>query len=65
MSGMDDLVAELETAATRLRAGDLDPADAAELVDRCADLAARLGAELDAQSRAAESGGTEGQGTLL
>jgi hypothetical protein len=65
MSGVDDLVAELEAAATRLRAGELNPSEAAELVERCADLAARLGAELDAQSRAAESGGSEGQGTLL
>jgi hypothetical protein len=62
---LDDLVAELETVASRLRSEGIDPAEAAELVDRCAQLATRVGAELDAQGRAAESGGDAGQGTLL
>jgi hypothetical protein len=62
---LDDLVAELESVASRLRSEGIEPAEAAELVDRCAQLAARVGAELDAQGRAAESGGDTDQGTLL
>jgi len=60
---LDGLVRELEEAAAQLRAGDLDAAQAAELVEQCARLAAQLGAELDAQSRAASE--TEGQERLL
>jgi hypothetical protein len=62
---LDELVTELEAAAARLRSGGLEPVDAAGLVDRCAQLAARVGSELDGAGRAAESGGGEGQGTLL
>ena len=60
---LDDLVRELETAAERLRAGELEPEEAAALVERCAELAGQIGAELDAQSRAASE--TEGQERLL
>ena len=60
---LDALVADLESAAERLRSGDLDAAEAAALVERCAELAGRVGAELDAESRAA--GATEGQERLL
>lgn len=55
MTELDDLVRELEDAATRLRAGDLEPKDAAELVDRCARLAVSVGGELEALGRRAES----------
>ena len=48
------LVRELEDAAARLRAGSLDAAEAAALVDRCAELAGRTGAELDRVAREAE-----------
>ena len=61
--GLDELVAELESVAARLRGGELEPADAAALVERCAELAGRIGAELDARSRAA--GEAEGQERLL
>lgn len=65
-SALDASIAELEEAAERLRAGDLDPAEAAELVECCAELAARAGGELERVSRRA---GTEsvpsGQETLL
>jgi hypothetical protein len=64
MSDLDDLVRQLEDAATELRSGDLDPAAAADLVERCAELAARLGGELEAKARAGE-GGSPGQETLL
>jgi hypothetical protein len=63
VSEIDSVVRELEEAAARLRSGELDSAAAAELVERCAELAARIGAELDAQSRTATE--TEGQERLL
>jgi hypothetical protein len=52
---LDDLVRELEDAATRLRAGELQPKEAADLVDRCARLAVSIGGELEAMGRRAES----------
>jgi hypothetical protein len=64
MSDLQDLVRQLEDAATQLRSGDLDSAAAADLIERCADLAARLGAELEALARKGE-GGSPGQETLL
>jgi hypothetical protein len=60
---LDDLIAELQDAAQQLRSGDLAPEQAAELVERCADLAARIGGQLDADSRAATE--AEGQERLL
>ncbi len=53
-SDLDSLVRELEDVATRLRAGDLDGDEAAALVERCAELAGRAGAELDRAAREAE-----------
>jgi HD superfamily phosphodiesterase len=58
-----DLAEELERTADRLRAGDLDPEAAAEHVERCAELAARLGAELDRRARS--EGTSPGQESLL
>jgi hypothetical protein len=63
VSEADALSRELEELAARLRSGDIEPTEAAELVERCAELAARLGAELDSQSRSASE--TEGQERLL
>jgi flagellin-specific chaperone FliS len=63
MSELDDAIAELERAADRLRADDIDPAEAADLVERCAQIAARLGAALDRQ--AAAPGEASGQERLL
>jgi exonuclease VII small subunit len=48
---LEELVAELENTADQLRAGDLSAEDAAGAVERCAELAARVGAVLDAQAR--------------
>jgi hypothetical protein len=59
------LVEELESTAARLRSGELDPDAAAELVERCAELAARIGAGLDAESRAASQAPAAGQERLL
>jgi hypothetical protein len=61
---LDDLVKELENAAGRLRSGELDSAAAADLIERCAELAARLGGELEALARKGE-GSSPGQETLL
>jgi hypothetical protein len=60
---LDGLVRELEDVAARLRSGEVPSEEAASLVDRCAELAARVGSELDAQSRAASE--AEGQERLL
>jgi exonuclease VII small subunit len=51
---LEELVGELENTADQLRAGDLSPEDAAAAVERCAELAARVGATLDAQAREPE-----------
>jgi hypothetical protein len=51
---LDSLIRELESVAERLRREELEPAAAAELVERCAELAGRIGGELDARGRAAE-----------
>jgi hypothetical protein len=60
---LDGLADELTAVAGQLRAGKLEPAQAAELVQRCAELAARLGSELDVRNRAANQ--LEGQERLL
>jgi hypothetical protein len=62
-SELDDAIAELERTADRLCAEDIEPAEAAELVERCAQIAARLGAALDRQ--AAAPGEASGQERLL
>ena len=61
---LDQLIEELEQAATQLRSGELDAEAAADLVERCAELAARLGGGLEEQARAGEAG-APGQETLL
>jgi hypothetical protein len=61
---LEDLVKEPESAAGQLRSGELDSAAAADLIERCAELAARLGSELEALARKGE-GGSPGQETLL
>ena len=61
---LDALVRELEQAAEQLRSGELESAAAADLIERCAELAARLGGELEALARKGE-GGSPGQETLL
>jgi hypothetical protein len=57
------LAEELEAVAERLRSGTLEQDDAATLVERCAELATRLGAEIDTRARVA--GEAEGQERLL
>ena len=60
---LDDAIAELEGAAARLRSEDIAPEEAADLVERCAELAARVGAELE--RRSAPEGTAPGQERLL
>jgi hypothetical protein len=62
-STLEQLAEELEAVAGRLRSGVVDHEEAVELVERCTELAGRLGAEVDAQARRA--GETEGQERLL
>lgn len=51
---LETAIRELEQAARDLRAGDVEPERAAELVDRCAQLAADIGSELDLAAREAD-----------
>jgi hypothetical protein len=51
---LDSLIRELESTADRLRREEIPADEAADLVERCAQLAARVGGELDARGRAAE-----------
>ena len=60
---LDDLAAELEAVADKLRSGAVDADEAADLVDRCAELAVQLGAALDARAREADA--SAGQERLL
>jgi hypothetical protein len=62
---LDALVEELEHTAVRLRSGELDSDEAASAVERCADLAAQLGGELDLQARAVATDEPPGQEKLL
>jgi hypothetical protein len=60
---LDELTTALEDAARRLRSGELDPDDAAGVVDDCARLAARAAGELEREAR--ELDAPPGQETLL
>jgi exonuclease VII small subunit len=51
VSRLDELTSELERVAERLRDGDLEPDEAADLVEQCARLAAAAAAELDRAAR--------------
>ena len=63
MADLDQLTARLERVAAELRAGELDPEQAAERVDECARLAGEAAAELDRRARAGEA--APGQTELL
>jgi hypothetical protein len=60
---LEELAGELEAVADKLRSEAVDSDEAADLVDRCAELALRIGAEIDARSRPAAE--AEGQERLL
>jgi hypothetical protein len=59
--GLQELATELELLADKLRSEAIDADEAANLVERCAELAQRIGLEVDARSR----GEAEGQERLL
>jgi exonuclease VII small subunit len=56
---------ELEQTAARLRTGELDGDEAAASVERCAELASQLGAQLETEARAASAEEPPGQEKLL
>src|SRR5829696_4405532 len=61
MNSPDSLAAlaeELEAVADKLRAEAVDSDEAADLVERCAEMAGRLSAEIDARARGAAEPGT-------
>jgi hypothetical protein len=60
---LEELAGDLEAVADKLRSEAIDADEAADLVERCADLAQRIGAEMDARGRSA--GEAEGQERLL
>jgi hypothetical protein len=60
---LEELASELEAVADKLRAEAVDSDEAADLVERCAELAQRIGAEIDSRGRSAEE--AEGQERLL
>jgi hypothetical protein len=57
------LAEELESVADKLRADAVDADEAADLVERCAEIAARLGGEIDSRAHGASE--AEGQERLL
>ncbi|MEA2428928.1 MAG: hypothetical protein QOF37_2556 [Thermoleophilaceae bacterium] len=65
MNELESIARELEQAAVRLRDEGVDADEAADLVERCAELAARAGQELDREARATPAGEQPGQETLL
>ena len=65
MSELESIARELEQAAERLRDQQVDAAEAADLVERCAELASRAGQELEREARATPGGEQPGQETLL
>jgi hypothetical protein len=60
---LEELAGELEAVADKLRSEAVDSDEAADLVERCAELALQIGAEIDARSRPAAE--AEGQERLL
>ena len=53
---LEDLVADLEQTAARLRQGDIEREEAAALVERSAELANRIGGQLERDARGAAAG---------
>ena len=65
MSELESIARELEQAAARLRDEGVEAGEAADLVERCAELATRAGQELEREARATPAGEQPGQETLL
>ncbi len=62
---LESLVSRLEGAAAELRAGGLEPEQAARLLDACAQAAAQASSELERLTRAAASEPAPGQDRLV
>jgi len=63
---LEAAIDELERAAARLRTEEMDPEEAAQLVEQCAQIAGHLGAALDREADASAAGDTDpGQERLL
>jgi len=63
---LDAAVDELRQAASRLRSEEMEPEEAAELVEYCAELAGHVGAALDREADASAAEGADaGQERLL
>jgi hypothetical protein len=62
-SQLDELTAQLEDAAARVRSEGLDAEAVAALIDECARLAARAAGELEREGRALDA--PTGQDSLL
>lgn len=60
---LEELAAELESVADKLRSEAIDADEGADLVERCAELAQQIAAEIDVRSRTAAE--AEGQERLL
>jgi hypothetical protein len=65
VDSLDELIGRLESAAEQLRSGELSTDAAATLVDECAALANRAGAELERRARAEAQAPPPGQDSLL
>ena len=65
MSEVDSIIRELDQIAERLREESIDPDEAADLVERAADLASRVGSDLEREARSAQGDEPPGQETLL
>lgn len=62
---LEGLVGRLEQAAAQLREGELEPEQAAAVVDACAQHAAQASGELERLTRAAASEPAPGQDRLV
>ena len=65
MNELESIARELEGVAARLREHDVDSDEAAELVERSAELAARAGQALEREARAIPGSDQPGQEPLL
>lgn len=61
---IERLIERLEAAAERLRSGELPAEEAAGVVEECAELAVRAGAELERGARGEQNAPAEGQDPL-
>ncbi len=61
---VDELIERLERSAERLRADDLPAADAARMIEECAELAVQASTELERRARGEQLAALSGQQPL-